>query len=304
MIYRHLSSYAAIVLLSLSLLGIASAVPSLNVARAPAVVNSAISSRPLPVYSTPDNSSKWAGYDVTGGVGAFNGTHGSWIVPAVICSTGKKAPSYQANSMSVFWVGIDGATSASTTVEQTGTASNCVNGKAEYRAWYEFFPDNLQYLDQLPIKGKFPYPVAKNDTIAASVGCVSSSSCATFTVIIEDVTKGWTFTKTGAPPAPDVPLRDSVECIAEAPQVAGITQPLSDFGTVSFGMDNTMVSGTCWAQLSSGMAAPYGVLGGLSGLTLDQITMRVGGTGAVKATTSPLSGDGTSFSVAWVSPGP
>jgi hypothetical protein len=74
--------------------------------------------------------------------------------------------------------------------------------------------------------------------------------------------------------------------------------PLSNFGTVNFGLDNTAVAGTCYATIS-------GVNGQISsfGTAVQQITM-VTNKGATKASPSALSSDGTSFQVTWKSAGP
>src|ERR1700758_2409666 len=72
-------------------------------------------------------SENWSGYAVTGS--AFTSAHGSWTVPAVNCS---QTP----NTYSSFWVGIDGYSSS--TVEQTGTDSDCSGSSARYDAWSGF----------------------------------------------------------------------------------------------------------------------------------------------------------------------
>src|ERR1700692_4289152 len=74
-------------------------------------------------------SENWSGYAVTGS--SFTRAEGSWIVPTVDCS---KTP----GTYSVFWVGLDGYSSS--TVEQTGTDSDCDGDTASYYAWYEFYP--------------------------------------------------------------------------------------------------------------------------------------------------------------------
>ena len=73
-------------------------------------------------------STNWSGYAVTGGT--FTDVKGSWVVPTVTSSG--------TNSYSSTWVGIDGFSSS--TVEQTGTDSDFVNGHAQYYAWYEMYP--------------------------------------------------------------------------------------------------------------------------------------------------------------------
>lgn len=94
-------------------------------------------------------STNWSGYAVTGPVGSVADVKGSWTVPAIqgSCSAGsKKQPN---NQYSSFWVGIDGYNS--NTVEQTGTDSDCQNGKQVYYAWYEFYPQPSFIISSLVI---------------------------------------------------------------------------------------------------------------------------------------------------------
>jgi Peptidase A4 family len=72
---------------------------------------------------TVSDSTNWSGYAVTGA--SFTHAAGSWIVPTVNCS---KTP----NTFAAFWVGIDGWTSS--TVEQTGTDSDCSGSSPSYYA--------------------------------------------------------------------------------------------------------------------------------------------------------------------------
>jgi hypothetical protein len=76
-------------------------------------------------------SSNWSGYLLTGS--GFTRAEGSWTVPAVTCTSGAK------DQYSLFWVGLDGYVGSST-IEQTGTASNCSGTTPQYYAWYQFFP--------------------------------------------------------------------------------------------------------------------------------------------------------------------
>ncbi len=88
-----------------------------------------LESRCVPSTTTSTN---WSGYAVGADAGAVTAVSGSWTVPTV---TGN------GTSDSVAWVGIDGFNSS--TVEQTGTAMDLVNGHAQYSAWYELFPNAL-----------------------------------------------------------------------------------------------------------------------------------------------------------------
>src|ERR1700677_4759964 len=150
-------------------------------------------------------SSNWSGYAVTGS--SFTVAKGSWIVPSVNCS---QTP----NSYSAFWVGIDGYNSSS--VEQTGTISQCSGSSAEYYAWYEFYPNPSYKITSVP--------VSPGNVISASVTYNGSSS---FTTKITNETTGRSYSKTSTVRGA---ARSSAEWIAEAPCCtnSGGILPLSD----------------------------------------------------------------------------
>ena len=215
-------------------------------------------------------SSNWSGYAVTGT--NFTDAKASWVVPTATCAS---TPS----SYAAFWVGLDGYTSK--TVEQTGTDSDCSGKTPKYYAWYEFYPKPSRTISGFTVK--------PGDKIDAEV----SYSGSKFTLTITDETTGQTKTESGAVSGAS---RNSAEWIAEAPccQSNGNVLPLSDFGTVDFGLDYTKVSSTNFASSTS-------VSGAISafGSNVDQINMGDKSSGVVKASTSSLSSDGTSFTVTW-----
>ena len=214
------------------------------------------------VYST-----NWAGYAVTGASGSVTDVKGSWIVPS---ATGKNA--YSCN-----WVGIDGY--ASSTVEQIGTDSDTDNrGNGVYYAWYEFYPNPAYYV---------PFTVSPGDKINAEIrnDPVKKISTATIT----DVTKSKTVTvsKTGTFSC------SSGEWITEAPWSNGVL-PLANFGTTSYGNTYTKISGTCSATVNG----QTNTIGNFTS-NVNSITM-INNKGATKASTLPLSTDGSSFQINWV----
>jgi hypothetical protein len=241
-----------------------------------------------PKAQTADSwiSGNWAGYAVTGDDGSVTSVSGSWTVPTV---TGSK----RETSYSAFWVGMDGFSSDSPTVEQIGTSSDLRSGRATYYAWYEFYP--LQPM--IPINS---ISISPGDKISASVTYSSN----TFTLTITDETTPDTYTTSMA--VSDLgytPKRDSAEWIAEAPSSGGRILPLANFGTAYFGTDYTLISSTCYATIGS-QTEP---IGSFASSDIQQISMgslsyrRHTATISYKAETSLLSLDGTSFSVDWVS---
>jgi hypothetical protein len=222
-------------------------------------------------------STNWSGYAVTGAKGSVSDVRASWVVPSISGA----CPS--TDQYSSFWVGIDGY--SSNTVEQIGTDSDCQNGKPVYYAWFEFYPHPSFTINSVPI--------SPGNVVSAEV---KSSGRGQFTVTLTNVSTGQSFsTSTKVPPA----AQSSAEWIAEAPYSGGIL-PLADFNSVFFGSDYTGQSNTCIATIG-GMTGPIGLAA--FNPNLDQITMDTTG-GTVKAAPSSLSADGTSFSIAWMSPGP
>jgi hypothetical protein len=105
------------------------------------------------VPSTLTYSTNWAGYAVSTSTGAVSQVAGNWVVPAV---------SNTVSGYSSAWVGIDGYNSS--TVEQIGTDSDYVNGRAHYYAWYEFYPQASVTITSMTVQ--------PGDTISASVTVV------------------------------------------------------------------------------------------------------------------------------------
>lgn len=95
--------------------------------------------------------SAWGGYAACG-VNA-NLVMATWAVPPAIRDG-------NANSGAAFWAGLGGT--GSPDLEQTGTASDMVNGKPLYFAWYELTPAG-------PVTLKSPYSVSPGDAISAQV---------------------------------------------------------------------------------------------------------------------------------------
>jgi len=217
-------------------------------------------------------STNWSGFAVTGPNGSVSSVQGSWIVPSVTC--GKRATTY-----SSYWVGIDGYSSS--TVEQTGTDSDCSSGHGNYYAWYEFYPN-----PSILISG---FTVHAGDTVSASV--TYSSSTGLFTTSITDGSQHFSTSGSVSGAA-----RSSAEWIVERPSLCRGTRctltSLSNFGTVSLGSDYTGVSGTNYATVS-GTSGPIG-----SFSSNVRITM-VGNSGNTLAEPSVLTTDGTSFTETW-----
>src|SRR2546426_5533066 len=209
---RHFftTTLEAFAIVFLSTLSFAAALPTPSIIVAPRIHDGSVS------------STNWSGFAVTGSAGSVSDAKGSWVVPTIQGN----CPS--TNQYSSFWVGIDGYSSS--TVEQTGTDSDCQNGVPTYYAWYEFYPHPSFLIRSLTI-----HP---GDHISAEAHFTGRS----FVVTVTDVTTGATFSTSSKVRGAQ---RSSAEWIAEAPSGSGRILPLADFGTVTVGKDNTGTAGTC-----------------------------------------------------------
>ena len=197
--------------------------------------------RPL-AYNT--NGYNWGGYAATGS--GFTSVSASWTEPDAVCNS--------TNDLYAPWVGIDGYGSSS--VEQTGVATDCSSGSPVNQAWYEMYPANPVYLSLSS------YPVSAGDHIRASVTYAGSNR---YTLKLTDSSQGWTYTTTKSVSA----QRTSAEVIIESP-----TGSYPDFGTLSF--TSATVNGKS--------------LGSFSPVALDPSA-----NGTYEARTSSLGSSGTSF---------
>lgn len=159
---------------------------------------------------TTNLSLNWSGYAVTGGRGAFRSVSAKWVMPTVTCNSG--SPKYAS-----FWAGLDGY--ANQTVEQIGADADCSGNSPRYYGWYEMFP-------AFPVL--FTATVRPGDRMSASV---TFSGRSTYTLVLRDLTRGWTRTVTQHRTGPQ---RASAEVITEAPSSAGGILPLANFRQVSY----------------------------------------------------------------------
>jgi len=209
------------------------------------------------VYST-----NWAGYAVS--APGVSNVVGTWIQPSVNCASG----GYFAT-----WVGIDGYTSS--TVEQTGTLVECLDGIAFYYAWYEFYPAALTTISSIS--------VSPGNVFTASVYPSGGSD---YTTVLTDVTTGASYTATASVPSAQ---DNSAEWITEAPSSNGGVLPLANFGTADFGPAFNSAG-------SSDSATIGGTTGSINsfGSAVEQIDM-VNSANTVICLTSALQSDGQSF---------
>jgi hypothetical protein len=156
------------------------------------------------------DSTNWSGYAASGGNGSFNSVSSSWTEPTATCDD-------NGDEYAAFWVGLDGYNSSS--VEQTGTDSDCDGGTPDYYGWYEMYPADPVY---------FTNTVEPGDSMSASVTFTGTD---TYTLVLTDNTQGWTQTETEYESGL---ANSSAEVITEAPSSSYGPLPLADFGTVNY----------------------------------------------------------------------
>lgn len=141
------------------------------------------------------SSGNWSGYAITGKKGAFQRISGEWRVPYV-------RPTSKSTYSSA-WIGIDGFKNSS--LIQTGTGHEYVNGAARYYAWWEILP---------AAETVIPQTVCPGDLMRATIIKVSRSK---WSITISNLSRKWIFQTLQSYSGPQT----SAEWIMEAPQING-----------------------------------------------------------------------------------
>ncbi len=164
---------------------------------------------PLAVTAGGLDSSGWAGYELSGAIGAFSSVSASWTEPSATCTKGDQDVA--------FWVGLDGVSSDS--VEQIGTETDCTSGSASTLGWYDVYPADPVY---------FSNTLDAGDVLTASV---TFSGTKTYKLVLADATQGWTKTITVSETGL---ARSSAEVVTSGPGAAGGGTTLTNFGKITY----------------------------------------------------------------------
>jgi len=215
-------------------------------------------------------SVNWSGYAVETNLAspqayAFTDVQATWVVPSVSAS----ASSSHNNAYSSTWIGLDGDSSSSKTVEQIGIEQDFINGKAVYYAWYEMYPKAVVKLDLV---------IQAGDTISAEVKYLGNN---TYQLTLDDVTSGHS---SAIQVESAKPIRSSAEWIEEG------TGRVADFNTVTF--TNAQATATKPTGTTTGSISD-------PAWQTEEVTL-VSKSGGVIATPTTLSNDGSSFSINYV----
>jgi len=219
------SSIRSIALASCLLVGSGLAVPvvapATTAAAAPVIVNRALLTGPrLASVNTAWSASNWSGYAESG---SFSGVSSTWTVPTVAASAG---PTYSST-----WIGVDGFSNAR--LIQVGTEQDYYGGAAHYNAWWELLPAPETALSPAA------YPVAPGNRMKAAIYAHAATTTVMsgttpkvehlWTIVLTDVTKGWTFSTVQAYNGPGT----SAEWIHEAPLVNGSVSTLARYAVAA-----------------------------------------------------------------------
>ena len=177
-------------------------------------------------------NAKWAGFSATGT--RFAAAGGTWTVPSATC--GQSDP-----RRTFIWVGLDGASAGSNTVEQAGTGIACnPDGTVHHFAWTEFYPNLSSILDTNA------YPVRQGDVVSTTI----TAGADAFAVTMNNQRNGatiWNYSATIASPGAAF---STAEWVVEAPSatVGGVDLPIMPVSTTF-----TNITATTAAGITSGL---------------------------------------------------
>lgn len=160
-------------------------------------------------------SSNWSGYAISGKKGSYRRVSADWIVPYI-------KPTSKATYSSA-WIGIDGFKNSS--LIQTGTGHESVNGKVRYYAWWEILPASETVI---------PLPVSPGNHMRASIVKLSQGK---WCITLRNLSKCWVFRTVQRYSGP----QSSAEWITEAPQIGFDIARLANITPVRF--SNCRVNG-------------------------------------------------------------
>jgi autotransporter-associated beta strand protein len=173
-------------------------------------------------------STNWAGWYATPGSGNnFTDITATWTVPTL-------KPPASGTSYCATWIGFDGATAGSTTVEQCGIEEAITSsGSVNLYAWYEFAPATAINMGLTVFQG---------DTINAEVKFdPSQNSGGKFAYVFTLSDGAQSFNQTELTSSNDA--RSSAEWITEAPTVSGSQSTLANFTYSTFSNATAAING-------------------------------------------------------------
>lgn len=222
--------------------------------------------------TTVRNSTNWAGFAIASDLqnpqpNVFK-VSASWVVPAVVPSS--------SDTFSAIWIGVGGEFPNDTTLIQCGTEHDSSGSLTTYFAWYEMLPRT-----SVPIR---MFNVSPGDQMQASIQLVDVSS-SQWLISISDMTSQSSFQNNFTYGASQL----SAEWVVERPLINRVLSTLANFGEMSF-TNCSVTVGT--------------VSGGINSFPNEKILMfssPMANTAVQAADVSNLSGDGSQFTVTYLS---
>lgn len=220
------------------------------------------------------NDTNWAGYivasDLQNPQSSVTSVTASWTVPTVNIS--------QNDTFSAVWIGIGGFFDS--TLIQTGTEQDSIQGQSEYSAWVEFLPQNSITIDSIT--------VSPGDQMNASIQ-LTDANTDQWSIYLKDISKNQEYSGSFF----YVSSQLSAEWIVERPDISsprsrGTLSSLADIGTVEFANCQTTISG------ETGTISSFLTVQSVMYATV-QSTTNLGST--LLATVSNLTDNGSSFTV-------
>ncbi len=139
-----------------------------------------------PTPQTVNLSYNYAGYIASDTKSAYTTIKGDWTIPAIQQCPGNT------NVTTASWVGLGGPKGTDSHIQQTGTASECINGQTHYYAWVEMFGSKDGAIHDLK-HYNFTYTIEPGDSMHGEVLYQGGDS---YILKLSDKTKGrkWDFT--------------------------------------------------------------------------------------------------------------
>ncbi len=215
----------------------------------------------------PARVSHWSGYivslDLQNKSQGVSSINASWIVPSITYSVN--------DTYSSIWVGVGGY--GESTLIQAGTEQHSENGRVEYFAWYELLPRTIIRISTLDIQ--------PGDKVTTTITLVNENTDS-WLIQVVDETEGRSFQKTVTYDS----SQKSAEWIVERPLVNGEISTLANFNQVTLTGCTTTING---------------VTGSIKNFTYTPAVM-VDANDTDLVSTSPLTDDGSSFTVTYIKP--
>lgn len=222
------------------------------------------------------NSGIWAGYSVS----ASCGTCGMRYVEATfnVPSAQNCTPGTSGSAAVSHWVGLDGGTSTSTTVEQVGVVAICTASGVSYFGFYELFPQPAVLFTG----------ISPGDAVDANV--YFNGATMKYDLTLDDLTSGGSIHQFKPCPGGSVCKDSTAEVITEVPNGGPPAWNLANYGMVNY--DNASVTR---------QDGQHGTLTATKSWTSTEFVNVNSATTDILSTPSALF-DGQAFSVTWSNP--